>query len=46
MGRNVQKGPDTLGRTIAGAVATELGRFTVRDVLSGLPTPTPSPQGE
>ncbi|WP_030862259.1 Rrf2 family transcriptional regulator [Streptomyces sp. NRRL S-37] len=46
VGRTVQGSLDTLDRTVADAMTTELGRFTVRDVLRGLPTPKPSPQGE
>ncbi|MDQ1033849.1 Rrf2 family protein [Streptomyces sp. V3I8] len=45
VGRAVQKTLDTLDRTVAGAVATELGHFTVRDVLNGLPAPASGPHG-
>jgi Rrf2 family protein len=34
-GRTVQRTLTTLDRTVADAVATSLGRFTVRDVLEG-----------
>ncbi|MFJ2264028.1 Rrf2 family transcriptional regulator [Streptomyces sp. NPDC087844] len=46
VGRGVQQSLEALDRSVAGAVATELGRFTVRDALAGLPVPTPSPNGE
>lgn len=35
VGRGVQKSLTTLDRMVAGAVAAELERFTVRDVLEG-----------
>jgi len=46
VGRGVQRNLDTLDRTVAGAVAAELAHFTVRDVLRGLPAPTPVPREE
>jgi Rrf2 family protein len=46
VGRSVQKSLDTLDRFVAGAMASELGHFTVHDVLQGLPAPTASPRGE
>jgi DNA-binding IscR family transcriptional regulator len=42
VGRGVQQSLATLDRAVAGAVATELERFTVNDVLTGaLAAPVP-----
>jgi hypothetical protein len=46
VGRSVQASLDALDRTVAGAVATELGHFTVRDVLQGLPAAAPLLRGQ